>query len=140
MFKPLEFINFWPIFLRACAITEELSENKAMYKEGEDRYLKDLDCVNIVKSIRELKALTRVILDQQQRHILSFERESVLPSNKYWEELDANLIQNIYIKIFYCVKNTVSFNLIEILLVKNSQKIWIKILSVKNKHIIYSSS
>ena len=65
-----------------------------MYKEGEDRYLKDLDCVNIVKSIRELKALTRVILNQQQRQILAFERESVLPSSKYLDELNANQIQN----------------------------------------------
>ena len=65
-----------------------------MYKEGEDKYLKDLDCVNIVKSIRELKTLTRVILSQQQRQILAFERESVLPSSKYLEELDANQIQN----------------------------------------------
>ena len=65
-----------------------------MYKEGEDRYLKDLDWVNIVKSIRELKALTRIILSQQQRQILAFERESVLPSSKYLEELDANQIQN----------------------------------------------
>ena len=65
-----------------------------MYKEGEDRYLKDLDWVSIVKSIRELKALTRIILNQQQRQILAFERESVLPSSKYLDELNANQIQN----------------------------------------------
>ena len=65
-----------------------------MYKEGEDRYLKDLDCVSIVKSIRELKALTRIILNQQQRQILAFERESVIPSSRYLEEQDANQIQN----------------------------------------------
>ena len=65
-----------------------------MYKEGEDRFLKDLDCVNIVKSIRELKALTRIILNQQQRQILAFERESVLPSSKYLQELEVNQIQN----------------------------------------------
>ena len=71
-----------------------INRRKTLYKEGEDKYLKDLDCVNIVKSIRELKALTRVILSQQQRQILAFERESVLPSSKYLEELDANQIQN----------------------------------------------
>ena len=87
-------ISFWLSSLRAYASTMEFWRNKAMYKEGEDRYLKDLDWVNIVKSIRELKALTRVILSQQQRQILAFERESVLPSNKYLEELYANQIQN----------------------------------------------
>ena len=65
-----------------------------MYSEGEDRYLKDLDCVNIVKSIRELKALTRILLNQHQREILAFERESVLPSSKVLEEQEAEFIQN----------------------------------------------
>ena len=65
-----------------------------MYSEGEERYLKDLDCVNIVKSIRELKALTRIIMDQHQRQILAFERESVIPSSKFLEEQEANQIQN----------------------------------------------
>ena len=65
-----------------------------MYSEGEERYLKDLDCVNIVKSIRELKALTRIIMDQHQRQILAFERESVLPSSKFLEEQEINQIQN----------------------------------------------
>ena len=65
-----------------------------MYSEGEERYLKDLDWVNIVKSIRELKALTRIIMSQHQRQILAFERESVLPSSKFLEEQEANQIQN----------------------------------------------
>ena len=65
-----------------------------MYSEGEDRYLKDLDCVNIVKSIRELKALTRVILSQQQRQLLTFERENVLPSSTTLEKEEAEFIQN----------------------------------------------
>ena len=65
-----------------------------MYSEGEDKYLKDLDCVNIVKSIRELKALTRVILSQQQREILAFEKESLLPSNKAFEQQESDFICN----------------------------------------------
>ena len=48
-----------------------------MYSEGEHRYLKDLDWVNIVKSIRELKALSRVILNKYQQEILSFEKKIV---------------------------------------------------------------
>ena len=52
-----------------------------MYAQGEHKYLQDLDCVNIVKSIRELKALARVMLSQHQRQLLAFERESVLSSS-----------------------------------------------------------
>ena len=65
-----------------------------MYSEGEDRYLKDLDWVSIVKALRELKALTKIILDRQQRQILEFERESVLPSNKLLEREESEFIQN----------------------------------------------
>ena len=57
-----------------------------MYLEGKDRYLKDLDWVSIVKSIRELKAMARVLLNVHQRQILSFERDSMLPSSKLMEE------------------------------------------------------
>ena len=65
-----------------------------MYSEGEVRYLKDLDWVNIVKSIRELKALTRILLNQNQREILAFERESVLPSSKVLDKQEEEFLQN----------------------------------------------
>ena len=65
-----------------------------MYYEGEERYLKDLDWVSIVKSIRELKALTRILLNQQQRQILEFERASVLPWNKPLDLEEIDFIQN----------------------------------------------
>ena len=65
-----------------------------MYSEGEDRYLQDLDCVNIVKAIRELKALSRVMLSQQQRQLLAFERESVLPSSNLVKQLEVEFVQN----------------------------------------------
>ena len=65
-----------------------------MYFEGEDKYLQDLDCVNIVKAIRELKALSRVMLSQQQRQLLAFERESVLPSSNLVKQLEAEFVQN----------------------------------------------
>ena len=48
-----------------------------MYSEGEHKYLQDLDCVNIVKSIRQLKALMRIMLTQQQQQLIAFEREKV---------------------------------------------------------------
>ena len=53
-----------------------------IYSEGEDRYLKDLDWVNIVKTLRELKTLSRIVLNQHQIQLLAFERDSVLPSRK----------------------------------------------------------
>ena len=65
-----------------------------MYSEGEDRYLKDLDWVSIVKSIRELKALSRIILNHQQVQLLAFERDSVLPSSKEHELWERNSLQN----------------------------------------------
>ena len=89
-----EFINYWLSFQLVCETTEESSANKTMYSEGEELYLKDLDCVTIVKAIRELKAMSRVILTQQQRQLLAFERESVLPTNKELEGLEAESIHN----------------------------------------------
>ena len=65
-----------------------------MYSEGEDKYLKDIDCINIVKSIRELKAITRILLNQHQRQLLAFERNNVLLSNEATDKHEADYIQN----------------------------------------------
>ena len=56
-----------------------------MYIEGKDRFLKDLDWVSIVKSIRELKAMMRVLLNDHQMQMITFERDSMLPSSKILE-------------------------------------------------------
>ena len=74
--------------------SSRLKKNKAMYIEGEDKYHKDLDCVSIIKSIRELKAMTRILLSEQQRQLLAFERESILPSSKLIELQESKFIQN----------------------------------------------
>ena len=92
--RQIALIKFSHLFLLVYENTREFLRNKAMYSEGEDKYLKDLDWVSIVKSIRELKALIRIILNQQQRQILEFERESVLPSNKLLEQQEREFIQN----------------------------------------------
>ena len=71
--KVLKFIPNWLWKYRG------IQKKKIMYWEGEDAYLKDLDWVNIVKSLREFRALSRIILSHHQRQILAFESESVLP-------------------------------------------------------------
>ena len=50
-----------------------------MYSIGEKIYLEDLDWVNIIKSIRELKTLVKIVLDQHQSQLIVFEKESILP-------------------------------------------------------------
>ena len=50
-----------------------------MYSIGEKIYLEDLDWVNIIKSIRELKTLVKIVLDQHQSQLIFFEKESILP-------------------------------------------------------------
>ena len=69
-----------------------IQKKKIMYWEGEDAYLKDLDWVNIVKSLRELRALSRIILSHHQRQILAFESESVLPCHSSLKNKDPELI------------------------------------------------
>ena len=64
-----------------------------MYIDGENAYLNDLDWVKIVKSLRELRALSRVILNQNQLQILAFESKSVLPSNNVLKKQELDFIQ-----------------------------------------------
>ena len=67
-----------------------------MYLEGKDRFLKDLDWVSIVKSIRELKALMKVLLNDHQRQMLVFEKDSILYKSK---KLDTKEFDDIKFKV-----------------------------------------
>ena len=65
-----------------------------MYSQGQDRYLADLDCVNIVKSIRELKTLTKIIFTQHQKQLLEFEHANILPTNMKAETKENQDLKN----------------------------------------------
>jgi len=52
------------------------------HKNASKKLAEEMDCVSIVKSIRELKILTKLILDQNQRQLLDFSRESIIPDYK----------------------------------------------------------
>ena len=56
------------------------------HQNAEERFHDELDCVQIIKSIRELKVMTKIILSQHQRQMLSFHKNNVISDQNIEEE------------------------------------------------------
>ena len=54
-------------------LDETLQERKMrLYKQGEDKIMKELDCVNIMMKLRQLELLVSLFLNQKQKFLLNF--------------------------------------------------------------------
>ncbi|CAI2387803.1 unnamed protein product [Moneuplotes crassus] len=51
------------------------------YEIGQEKLLEELDCVTIIKSVRQLKLLTLVLLTKSQKFMMKFQRNNVIDSS-----------------------------------------------------------
>ena len=51
------------------------------YKVGEEKLLEELDCVTMIKAIRQLRILTQVLLTKKQKFLIKFQRNNVIDSS-----------------------------------------------------------
>ena len=61
--------------------TKKQKDSTRQYHSAETKYNQELDCVEIVKSIREMKVVTKMILDQHQLHLLAFSKHNVISTH-----------------------------------------------------------
>ena len=52
--------------------TSEYDKKHLLYKKGNDKLGKELDVVNLVKSIRQLRLMAQVLLGPNERMLLKF--------------------------------------------------------------------
>ena len=74
--------------------TRKQALKRKQYVDGETKYNEELDCVSIIKSIRELKLLTKVVLNQCQRQTLAFDKANVIPIDKDLKTSDEKMLMN----------------------------------------------
>jgi len=51
------------------------------FEIGEEKLFDELDCVNIIKAVRQLKILTHVLLNKNQKFLMKFQRNNVIDSS-----------------------------------------------------------
>ena len=69
-----------------------------IFNEGIQTFNKEMDYANIIKSIRELKALTKTILDQNQQTIFQFHQTRLIdPKNSTIHDINHDLFSKIEI-------------------------------------------
>ena len=71
--------------------TKRQKKRAKQHQNAEERFHEELDCVQIIKSIRELKVLTKIILSQHQRQLLSFHKNNVISYRNFEKEEEAQL-------------------------------------------------
>ena len=71
--------------------TKRQKKRAKQHQNAEERFHEELDCVQIIKSIRELKVLTKIILSQHQRQLLSFHKNNVISDQPTDKEEEAQL-------------------------------------------------
>jgi hypothetical protein len=56
-------------------------EAEKYYDRGIDRYHEELDCIEIIQSLRQLKTLVRIIMDDHHQILQNFSKEGLLDIN-----------------------------------------------------------
>jgi len=49
-----------------------------IYRKGEKKLQAELNCIQIIKGMRQLKLMTEVLLSQKQKMLLKFQRRNVI--------------------------------------------------------------
>ena len=93
----------WELFwLHKCKSSNKSWQNMNLrikiFNEGIETFNNEMDYANIIKSIRELRALTKSILDQDQQAIFQFHQTRLInPKNSNIHNLNRDLFSKIEI-------------------------------------------
>ena len=53
-----------------------------LYKKGEEKVMKELDCVNIMMKMRQLELLISLFLSSKQKFLLNFQKKNVITDDR----------------------------------------------------------
>ena len=53
-----------------------------LYKKGEEKVIKELDCVNIMTKMRQLELLISLFLNSKQKFLLNFQKKNVITDDR----------------------------------------------------------
>lgn len=89
----------WP-FLRQSPSKRQI----LFYQKGEDQINRELDVLNILKSIRKIKYLMKILLDKDQRRLLKLKTTKFISSdieeydpNDFKKHMKKNNLVNLYV-------------------------------------------
>jgi len=58
----------------------QLDRHHMLYQKGNHKLEKEMDVINIIKQIRQLRLMSRFLLTKEQKTLLKFQRKSVIES------------------------------------------------------------
>ncbi|TNV85532.1 hypothetical protein FGO68_gene3405 [Halteria grandinella] len=76
------------LFLRKTNATKD--KQHFLFKKGEHKLKQELDMISLLKSMRQIKLLTQVILNQRQKMLLRFQRKNIIETSSSSCDSDFN--------------------------------------------------
>lgn len=78
-----------------CKTTKRIKLNPELkkhviYERGSKKLLQELDCVTLLRSIRQLKLLTNIFLNQNQKLMLRFQKKNLIETEESSTDSDNN--------------------------------------------------
>ena len=65
-----------------------LERRQVLYHKGEEKLERELDVVNLLRSIRQLRLMAQVLLGPQERMLLKFQRKNVIETTSSSSDSD----------------------------------------------------
>lgn len=69
------------IFTCLCLRKTMKKSHHHLYRKGERKLMEELDVISLLRSMRQIKLLTQVMLNQKQQLLLRFQRRNIIESS-----------------------------------------------------------
>ncbi|CDW90345.1 UNKNOWN [Stylonychia lemnae] len=76
-------------------IMDPKMKKHVIFSKGTNKLMNELDCITLLKSLRMMKLITQVFLNQNQKLILRFQRKNVIGSDSSSSDSDQNDQDNL---------------------------------------------
>ena len=76
----------------------KLEEHRKLYARGINKFSEEFDWVAIIKSLRQLKAVVKMMLDDHQQTLTLFHNDNLIPLQKpqFWNSISKRCIKDLF--------------------------------------------
>lgn len=78
-------------FFKCLCFRSTKQKQHYLYDKGERKLISELDVVQLLRTIRQTKLLTQVILNQRQKMLLKFQRKNLIETSSSSGDSDSNI-------------------------------------------------
>ena len=93
----LQYLACWVLWRRRMSVKRNLRlRNHSYYRVGAEKLEDELDWISVIKAIRQLKIISKVLLNNKQNFLMKFNRANVIDSTSSdSDDVQLNILESI---------------------------------------------